>query len=343
MSDQGKSNAISELRREVGFGCPKCRSPFLTWHHFDPPVHEAGMHWNVDGIVALCPLCHADADEKGDSAGAYSMEEMRALKKSKQSAEEVKGRFPTWEDKKRLLVRLGGVYADTNSPLFSINEIPQIIVGKNEAGLLCLSFELRNSQDQVILRMDENWLTAYPANVHDMIVTPKTKEVKIWLDKENIGLELSFKRITMAELDQLLTRDRERIEKVASTRVQESFAQMPPEHRKFFEQTLQDLQSQPRQLPPGVDDLPVDLRAAILSDDQVGTFVKCWAEQNCAMDDGLIPFLDFNQLAIYHHGVKLLIKDGVAGFLLYSAAFDNQREAINIGCPCSECSSRVTA
>ena len=25
------------LRTEVGYGCPICRSPFLTWHHFDPP------------------------------------------------------------------------------------------------------------------------------------------------------------------------------------------------------------------------------------------------------------------------------------------------------------------
>lgn len=38
MSDKGKNETIAILRREVGFGCPVCRSPFLTWHHFDPPV-----------------------------------------------------------------------------------------------------------------------------------------------------------------------------------------------------------------------------------------------------------------------------------------------------------------
>lgn len=334
MSDEGKSVAIAELRREVGFGCPVCRSPFLTWHHFDPPVHEKGIHWRTEGIVAMCPLCHADADEKGERAGAYSKDELRSMKKSQRSSEEVKGHFPAWEQKKRLLVRMGGCYADTHSPLFSVNEVPQIVVGKNEAGLLSLSFELRNREDQVLLRMEENWLTAYPANVHDMIVTPKTKEVKIWLDKEDVGLELSFRRVTIRELDQLLSRDRERQEKIAG----EQLAQMPPEHRKFVEHALREGWSQPRRLPAGLDDLPEDLREAILSEDQIGTLVKRWAERHCAMDDGLIPLLDFEQMAIYHHGERLTIKDGVAGFLYYSAAFNNQKGAINVRCPCLTCS-----
>lgn len=79
----------------------------------------------------MCPLCHADADEKGERAGAYSKEELRALKNSNRSSEDVSGHFPTWQDKKSLLVCMGGVYADTSSPLLSINETPQILVGKN--------------------------------------------------------------------------------------------------------------------------------------------------------------------------------------------------------------------
>ena len=53
MSDKGKSAAIRTLRREVGFGCPVCRSPFLTWHHFDPPYHVE-EHWRHEGMIALC-------------------------------------------------------------------------------------------------------------------------------------------------------------------------------------------------------------------------------------------------------------------------------------------------
>ena len=291
----------------------------------------------------MCPLCHADADEKGGRAGVYSKDELRAMKKSKRSSEDVKEHFPAWEQKKSLLVRMGGCYANTHSPLFSINQIPQIVVGKNETGLLSLSFELRNRQDQVLVRMEQNWLTAYPSNIHDMIVTPKTKEVKVWFDKEDVGLVLSFRRVTINELDQLLGRDREKQEKIAAVKMQEQLAQMPQEHRKFVEQALQEGWSQPTRLPAVLDDLSEDLREAVISEDQVGTLVKRWAERHCAMDDGLIPLLDFEQMAIYHHGERLTIKDGVAGFLYYSAAFNSQRGAINVRCPCPICSPQGAA
>jgi hypothetical protein len=262
----------------------------------------------------MCPLCHADADEKGEHAGAYSKHELRLMKTSQRSSEDVKGHFPAWEQKKSLLVRMGGCYADTDSPLFSVNEIPQIVVGRNEAGLLSLSFVLRNPQDQVLLRMEENWLTAYPANIHDMIVTPKTKEVKVWLEKEDVGLNLSFKRVTFSELDELLSRDRERAEKIAV-----------------------------KKMHANLDDLSEEGREGIHSEDPVGTFVKRWAEQHCVMDDGLIPLLDFEQMAIYHHGERLTIKNGVAGFVYYSAAFSNKKGAINVQCPCSICSPQWVA
>src|SRR5450432_802629 len=102
MSDKGKTLAIEKLRQEVGFGCPVCRSPFLTWHHFDPPEHVE-KHWRPEGIIAMCRVCHDDADEKGNRAGAYSKEELRAMKKAGRKSDDVKGHFPTWQDKERLL------------------------------------------------------------------------------------------------------------------------------------------------------------------------------------------------------------------------------------------------
>lgn len=34
------------LRKEVNFGCPieGCGSPYLEYHHFDPPWHEREHH-----------------------------------------------------------------------------------------------------------------------------------------------------------------------------------------------------------------------------------------------------------------------------------------------------------
>jgi hypothetical protein len=299
-------------------------------------------HWRPEGIVAMCPLCHGDADEKGDRAGAYSKEELRAMKKSNRSSEDVKGHFPTWQDKKSLLVRVGGCYTDTSAPVILINDIPQIALGKNESGLLSLSFELRNKVGDVLVKIEDNWFTAYPPNLHDMVVTPKTKEVKVWLDEEDIGLEFSFSRITMTELEALLSRDRTRQEKIAAEREQERLALLPPEQQGFMRE-MREYRSRPQAPPPWVDELPDELREVYLAEDKTGFVVKRWVRDNCVMDDELIPLLNFEQMAIYFHGERITIKDGVADFLYYSAAFNSGKGAINLPCRCAACLHRATA
>ncbi len=66
------------LRVEVGFGCPVdgCGSPYLTWHHFDPPWRER-QHHDAAGMIALCLQHHKEAD-----SGAFSHEQLRVLKAS---------------------------------------------------------------------------------------------------------------------------------------------------------------------------------------------------------------------------------------------------------------------
>ena len=46
------------------------------------------------------------------------------------------------------------------------------------------------------------------------------------------------------------------------------------------------------------------------------------------MDDGLIPFLNFEQMAIYFHGERITIKDGIADFIYYCAAFGSGKGAM---------------
>jgi len=64
------------LRREVNFGCPfpGCGSPFLTWHHFDPPW-KSEQHHRPEGMIALCVehASYADGDH-------YTKERLRDLK-----------------------------------------------------------------------------------------------------------------------------------------------------------------------------------------------------------------------------------------------------------------------
>src|SRR4051812_5561180 len=62
------------LRREVGFGCPipRCRSPFLEYHHFDPEWHVEHHH-RPEGLIPLCPTHHAQA-------AAFTVTQLRELK-----------------------------------------------------------------------------------------------------------------------------------------------------------------------------------------------------------------------------------------------------------------------
>jgi len=76
------------LRQEVGFCCPidGCGSPYLSWHHFDPPWREREHH-DPAGMIALCLQHHKEAD-----AGTFTEAQLKQLKKTSASRE-VKGRF----------------------------------------------------------------------------------------------------------------------------------------------------------------------------------------------------------------------------------------------------------
>ena len=318
MSDKGKAEAIEALRREVGFGCPipGCRSPFLTWHHFDPPWHIE-EHWRPEGMIALCLEHHPNADPQGVGGNAYSPAELRALKKSKHSAEDVRARFPSWQ-KKNLLIRMGGCYTTPSMPLLSVSGIPQIGLRQDEAGLLALSFQLRNKDDSVLVEMVDNWFTAYPSNIHDMTVTPKTRQVKVWLDTEDVGLDLSFRRITMDELREIMNKDAKRTLAEMRERDERRIEEAPLEKRQSMRMELEQRMQRYEH------------------DDFVASRVQEWAHQQCRMDDGLIPFLNFEQLAIHLHGHRLVIKDGMGGQFDYCARI-NSRDSYNLECPCPDC------
>jgi|GEM_PF-2870505 len=315
MSNQGKTETIRQLRKEVGFGCPVCRSPFLEWHHFDPPWNEE-KHWRAEGIVALCRQHHGEAD-----AGLFSKGELRVMKTADYSARPVSANFISWQ-KEELLVRVGGCYTDTSAPVVCIDGEPQIALRKNDAGILELSFQLRDQDDRPIVAMQENSFVAFPDCVHDMTVTPKTTEVTVWAGKDDIGLRLTFDRIAVDALDRILKRDRSNAD-VKAHRVIEALSE-----RAGFE--LGRPVGLPEGLPPWAAELPPELREAILSSDPVGSFVMRWVKEHALDDDGLIPFLDFDQMSMWHHGRKAIIKDGIGDWLTYCAAFKSGRGAINL-------------
>src|SRR4051794_11076039 len=77
MGREPPASVRRQLAREVGFGCPvpRCGSPYLTWHHFDPPWSVKQGH-DPSGMIALCRDHHPEAD-----AGTFTIEQLRQMKR----------------------------------------------------------------------------------------------------------------------------------------------------------------------------------------------------------------------------------------------------------------------
>jgi hypothetical protein len=103
MSRTTPAEVSRQLAAEVGHGCPVegCGSPFLMWHHFDPPWAER-HHFEPGGMVALCPSHHSAAD-----GGAFTIEQLRELKRvGRDRSLALAGRFDWMREE--LLAVIGG-------------------------------------------------------------------------------------------------------------------------------------------------------------------------------------------------------------------------------------------
>lgn len=140
------------LRQEVGFGCPVngCSNPYLEWHHFDPPWSEE-QHHNPDGMIALCPIHHRQAD-----AGAYTKEQLHNLKaEGKQRATEVKGKFDWLRNK--LLAVVGGNFYYEVPIIFQRQNEPIIWFNRDEEGYLLLNLKMLTKSQETRLYIEDNF------------------------------------------------------------------------------------------------------------------------------------------------------------------------------------------
>lgn len=309
MSDVGKKAAIETLRKEVGFGCPVCRSPFLEWHHFDPPWEDE-HHWRPEGMIAMCPNCHGPADRRKNKEGAYSKEELRKLKRGDYSRIDVATRFPWWQNKTSVLVRIGGNYSDASSSALSVNGIPIIGLKRDDSGHLLLSLELRDGGGQVVVSIRDNYFHVRPSELQDLIAPPKTTRLKIWVTSHDIGIDFSFKRMTEEQLRKQLQSDQ----------------------RRSIEAFNADLNSQ---------GLPDEWLAVGQDSSGLGETIISWAKEHCQDDEGLFPVLDFEHLTIYFHGQKTQIKDGIGSRVFFCFSHGNSGSNYNIQCQCAMCSLSV--
>lgn len=171
------------LRTEVGFGCPLCGSPYLEYHHFDPPWAEAKQH-NTDGMIALCARHHDDAD-----GGAFTREQLTSLKRDKNQHQEVAGRF-NWR-RKHTVFECGGNYAYECGGMLQVSGIDIVYFEKDEDGYDTLSLNIYDVCLNPIFRMRMNdWLAR--TDVEDIETPPRTPLLKFKSTKHRVDLKISF-------------------------------------------------------------------------------------------------------------------------------------------------------
>jgi hypothetical protein len=323
----GEKPAQRQLRQEVAFGCPirRCRKPFLTYHHFDPPwrVEE---HFNPDGVIALCWEHHSEAEEH------YTKDYLRKLKQASYSVEDVKGQFPSWQGE--FLIRCAGNYVGGSKAVLQMEGEDIIKLERGEENLLFLSFHLQSKDGKTVAVMKDNVFELGPAEPYDVKTTNSKNRIKVWFAKHDIGLAVTISRLTNERLDRILKTDRERAQaKLAriEARVKEDLESglarmarfLPDEadaiRRRYNEMTqpqspeeiARKVAEHRQQFP--TSNMPDRILQAHFSGDHTGYRVKNWAYEHCVDRDGRIRFLDFKNLSVYRNHRHVRVRNGIGG------------------------------
>lgn len=142
----------TQLAEEVGFGCPVegCGSPYLTWHHFDPPWSEHPHH-DPDGMIAFCSQHHDAAD-----ANAYDVDELRLMKaKGRDRNLALQARFE-WRRRRLLSVVGGNFYYETPVPV-QIGPKPVVSFNRDDDDRLLLNVVMPSTVREPRLYVDDNF------------------------------------------------------------------------------------------------------------------------------------------------------------------------------------------
>lgn len=161
------------LREEVGFGCPvpNCGSPYLEWHHFDPPWYVEEHH-KPEGMIAFCREHHIQADH-----GAFTVEQIQDFKRDAQyNWGQVSGKF-NWM-RNRLLAVVGGNFFYETPIIFQFKDKPIIWFERdaNEYLLLNMYMLTTTNQPRAHIRNNE-WFNT--GGEEDIECPPSAKKLKI--------------------------------------------------------------------------------------------------------------------------------------------------------------------
>lgn len=180
-----------QLRQEAFFGCAKCGSPILEYHHIVEFAEQA--HHNPDHMIAVCPTCHR-------SLGKMRRERCYALKANPRNKREGKIRGELGTDAGTTSFLVGScTYIDTPI-IFSYYESP-IIRYSIEDGQALLDIYIPKSdmwpdilvqKNDLIVNSGDKWDIDFRTNFLRVQKTHGSTYFQIDLRKEVAEIEGKF-------------------------------------------------------------------------------------------------------------------------------------------------------
>ena len=184
------------LRAEVCYVCavPGCNSPYLTYHHFDPPWSEK-QHHNLEGMIALCEHHHNEAD-----VGTYTCDQLYKFKREA-AVTEVRGNV-NWRREKTIFRAGTCLFVSSDVVLYSRGK-RLVWLSKSQEGFDLLNLDLFTPGGELLFQMREHdWLLLPP--VQDFEAQPHGHSIDVRSDPNGVRLKLTFRGFHWGELGNLI-------------------------------------------------------------------------------------------------------------------------------------------
>ncbi len=143
-----------QLAEEVGFGCPVegCGSPYLTWHHFDPPWAEpAASRAGWDGRSVPRP-------SSGGGCWGFHEGGAPALQGRGRDRSQVLGATFNWMRESLLAVVGGNLYYETPIAL-RMGDSPIVWFNRDPSGRLLVNLQMvTTSGEPRLVMLDNFWM-----------------------------------------------------------------------------------------------------------------------------------------------------------------------------------------
>lgn len=149
-----------EVRQACGYGCVLCGTAIVEYEHIDPAFADAKEHLS-DGIVLLCPLCHAKK-----TRGFLSKERVKEAKaKPVSQRNNYAQEFFDLGSRQPAFVLGGGSINNTPIPLQIYgHSVIKIEPSEEEGGPVRFSGTFFNSRGELSLQIIDNEWRAFTGN-----------------------------------------------------------------------------------------------------------------------------------------------------------------------------------